>query len=176
MAEESRVVASEALRQYYLQQIGIQTWVKRPPASKNQRLRLLVNSLSACANACYEVPENFTRGNPDAPLLVVTEMRQPDEDRLLNRMLQSIGVTEQDVYITTALNHKAEVCPQCMDYLSRQLALVSPAVVLTLGESSCYPADAFNIPVNLRVLLQQPVNKKSAWHCLLQVKSVLQGG
>jgi DNA polymerase len=94
----------------------------------------------------------FGEGNPDAELALVGEAPGFHEDRegrpfagraleLLERLLGGIGLALDDVYLATVLKCKPpgnrdplpEESAACEPYLYRQLELVRPRVVATLG-------------------------------------------
>ena len=94
----------------------------------------------------------FYRGNPHAPLMIIGEAPGREEDhegkpfvgragQLLDKMLAAINLGEADVHITnivywrppgnrTPTPQEAQVC---RPFLDRQMELVAPKVVLTLG-------------------------------------------
>ena len=94
----------------------------------------------------------FGSGNPDAELMLVGEAPSYQEDRggdwfaghageLLERLLEGIGLTRDDVYVANVLKCRppqnrdpleAEVA-SCEPHLFRQVELVEPGVVATLG-------------------------------------------
>jgi len=94
----------------------------------------------------------FGVGDPDADLMLVGEAPGYHEDqqgepfvgpagKLLDRLLADIGRKRSQVYIANVLKcrppgNRDPLQPEidaCSDYLRRQLALVDPRVVLTLG-------------------------------------------
>jgi DNA polymerase len=94
----------------------------------------------------------FGEGDPDAELALVGEAPGYHEDRdgtpfagrsraLLVRLLDGIGLTLDDVYLATALKCRTpgnrdpspDETAACEPYLFRQLELVRPRVVATLG-------------------------------------------
>jgi len=94
----------------------------------------------------------FGAGNADADLLFVGEAPGANEDRsglpfvgqagtLLDRLLAEIGLARSDVFVANVLKCRppgnrdplpAEIA-NCQDYLLRQLELVRPRLVCTLG-------------------------------------------
>jgi len=94
----------------------------------------------------------FGAGNADAELMFVGEAPGAEEDRqglpfvgragqLLNRMLASIGLSRDDVFIANVLKSRppgnrdpqpAEI-EACEPYLLEQVRLIQPRVVCTLG-------------------------------------------
>jgi DNA polymerase len=116
-------------------------------------------ALGAEASGCTRCPLNQTRtrvvfgvGDPDADLMLVGEAPGFHEDqqgepfvgaagKLLDRLLGEIGRTRAQSYIANVLKCRppnnrdplpAEI-EACSEYLRRQLVLIDPKVVLTLG-------------------------------------------
>src|SRR3954452_6441565 len=94
----------------------------------------------------------FGSGNADADLMFVGEAPGANEDqqgqpfvgqagRLLDTLLSEIGLTRGDVFVANVLKCRPpgtrDPLPQeidsCQDYLFRQLELIEPNVVCTLG-------------------------------------------
>jgi DNA polymerase len=94
----------------------------------------------------------FGSGNADAELMFVGEAPGANEDkqglpfvgqagRLLDTLLGEVGMTRADVFVCNVLKcrppHNRDPLPQeidaCQDYLWRQLELIQPTVVCTLG-------------------------------------------
>jgi len=118
--------------------------------------------LAAAAAVCTLCPLSqgrthvvFGVGDPDADLMLVGEAPGYHEDqqgepfvgpagKLLDRLLADIGRKRSQVYIANVLKcrppgNRDPLQPEidaCSDYLRRQLALVDPKVVVTLGNFS----------------------------------------
>ncbi len=94
----------------------------------------------------------FGAGNADADLMFVGEAPGADEDRdgvpfvgragkLLTELLAGIGIAREDVFIANVLkcrppenrNPTAAEIANCSEWLFRQLELIQPTVVVTLG-------------------------------------------
>lgn len=105
-----------------------------------------------CALAQGRTKVVFGVGDPDADLMLVGEAPGYHEDqqgepfvgpagKLLDRLLADIGRNRSQVYIANVLKcrppgNRDPLQPEidaCSDYLRRQLTLVDPKVVLTLG-------------------------------------------
>ena len=112
------------------------------------------------ANVCPELASGATQlvmgdGNPDADIVLIGEAPGKNEDeqglpfvgaagKFLNEMLASAGMNREDVYITNIVKYrppnnrdpkpseKADFWP----YLLRQLEIINPKVVITLGRHS----------------------------------------
>jgi DNA polymerase len=94
----------------------------------------------------------FGTGNPRADLVVIGEGPGADEDaqgkpfvgragQLLTRMLESVGLSRDEVYITNTVkcrppgnrNPEPDELAACAPVLAAQLATIQPKVVLALG-------------------------------------------
>jgi DNA polymerase len=112
------------------------------------------------AGGCVKCPELaaarqtvvFGAGNADADLMFVGEAPGANEDRaglpfvgqagkLLDKLLVEIGMTREDVFVANVLKcrppnnrdpHPVEI-ENCQDYLMRQIELIEPRVIATLG-------------------------------------------
>lgn len=121
-----------------------------------------LHSLDAEVNACQRCGLSRGRiqavpgsGNPKAVVMFVGEGPGAEEDRqglpfvgrsgkFLDQMLASIGLARQDVYITNVVKCRppanrdpfpAEL-NACADYLTRQIDLIDPGIIVTLGRFS----------------------------------------
>lgn len=97
----------------------------------------------------------FGDGNPEAKVMFIGEAPGADEDRigkpfvgvsgqLLDRMLDSIGLDRQSVYITNMINWRppgnrkpttAETL-MCLPFIHRHIALIAPEVLVLVGGTS----------------------------------------
>jgi uracil-DNA glycosylase family 4 len=127
-------------------------------ASAEERRAELVELFKE-VQACRRCPLHETRtravfgaGDADADLMFVGEAPGVEEDRqglpfvgragqLLNELLQGIGMSREDVFIANVLKSRppGNRDPQppeieaCRPYLFRQVSLIEPKVVCTLG-------------------------------------------
>lgn len=157
----------------------------------------------------------FFRGAPQARVMVVGEAPGREEDlegrpfvgrsgQLLDKMLAAIGLGEADVHITNTVYWRPPgnrtPTPQetlvCRPFLERQIELVSPAVVITLGGPAAKAVLGIDdgilkvrgkwrdLVVGERTvramptlhpayLLRSPAAKRQAWRDLLAVKAAL---
>jgi uracil-DNA glycosylase len=110
---------------------------------------------STCTRcALHEGRKNvvFGAGNADADLMFVGEAPGAQEDvqglpfvgragQLLNQLLEGIGLSRDDVFITNVLKSRPpgnrdpqpEEIEACTPYLLRQVQLIEPRVIATLG-------------------------------------------
>jgi len=129
-----------------------------PPSAEARReeLKAVFQQAKGCTR-CPQLAANrttvvFGSGNADADLMFVGEAPGRHEDlqgvpfvgqagRLLDQLLGEIGLTRADVFVCNTLKcrppgnrdpHPAEI-DACQDYLFRQVELIEPRVICTLG-------------------------------------------
>ena len=135
-----------------------------------------IDSAIEQCNAC-ELSQNCTQkvpgvGNRQASLMIVGEGPGQDEDirgepfvgrsgKLLDRMLQAIGIAREDVFITNIVkcrppnnrDPKVDEAKQCRVYLDAQIKQIAPKVILSVGRVSAHNLLGSNLPVGK--LIQQ---------------------
>ena len=128
-----------------------------PPADREaafdwSQLAERVAACTRCALSATRTRTVFGVGSLQARWLVVGEAPGADEDargepfvgragQLLNAMLRAIGLAREEVYITNVLKCRpphnrdpaAAETVQCMPYLERQVALLTPSILLVVG-------------------------------------------
>ena len=130
----------------------------RPAADRREDLVALYKE----ARACTACPLHATRtqvvfgaGNADADLMFVGEAPGFHEDQqgipfvgragqLLNQLLEEQGIARDDVFITNVLKSRPpdnrdpqpDEIETCRPYLERQVELIEPRVICTLGNFS----------------------------------------
>src|SRR2546421_4326184 len=132
------------------------------PPSKQER-REALKAVYHQARDCTRCPQLastrttvvFGAGNADADLMFVGEAPGKNEDeqglpfvgragQLLNELLEEIGLERKDVFVANTLKCRppGNRDPQpgeidaCEDYLFRQIELIEPKVICTLGNFS----------------------------------------
>jgi len=180
-----------------------------------ERLREAVSSCTACELCRTRTQTVFGVGNREADLMIIGEAPGADEDRqgepfvgragqLLNLMLEAIGLKREQVYIANILkcrppgnrDPRPEEALRCEPYLMRQIALVKPRVLLSVGRISAqkllktdaplgrlrgrwFEFGPEEIPLTVTYhpayLLRSPDQKAKAWKDLLQVARSLRG-
>jgi uracil-DNA glycosylase len=130
----------------------------RSPAERRELLKAVYEE----ARDCVRCPLHATRttvvfgaGNADAELMFIGEAPGANEDRLglpfvgqagklLDKLLEEIGLERQDVFVANVIKcrppsnrdpHPNEI-EACEEYLRRQIELIEPAVICTLGNFS----------------------------------------
>ena len=126
---------------------------------RREELKAVYRQASVCTR-CPQLASSretvvFGSGNADADLMFVGEAPGANEDKqgvpfvgqagkLLDQLLGEIGLTRPDVFVVNVLKCRPpgnrDPLPQeidnCQDYLFRQLELIEPRVVCTLGNFS----------------------------------------
>lgn len=115
-------------------------------------LRGLLESYNGCGLKFRATQLVFADGNPEAKIMLIGEAPGAEEDRigkpfvgrsgqLLDRMLAAIGLNRDSVYIVNTVPWRPpgnraptpEEMELCLPFLNRQVELVAPKLVLTLG-------------------------------------------
>ncbi len=120
-----------------------------------EALRELMERFDGCALKATATRLVFADGNPQARLMLIGEAPGRDEDlqglpfvgrsgQLLDRMLAAIGLDRTSVYIANVIPWRPPgnrtPTPQetqiCLPFITRQIELVDPDVIMTLGNPS----------------------------------------
>jgi uracil-DNA glycosylase len=127
----------------------------RPAAERREDLVALYREASGCVRCpLHEGRTNvvFGNGNADAALMFVGEAPGHHEDlqglpfvgragQLLDELLGEIGLSRKDVFVANVLkcrppgnrDPQPEEIDTCKPYLNRQIELIQPKVICTLG-------------------------------------------
>jgi len=178
---------------------------------------VIIDTIHQC-DAC-ELSQNCTQkvpgvGDRKANLLIVGEGPGQDEDirgepfvgrsgQLLDRMLATIGIAREQVYITNIVkcrppnnrDPKASETQHCRVFLDAQIKQIAPKVILSVGRVSAHNLLGSNLPVCKLIqqihqlpgteipvkvtyhpayLLRSPAAKAIAWQDLKLLHSMLQ--
>jgi len=137
--------------------LGIDTLPLRgqPLAGSTAALRRVEASIDGCTRCKLSRGRTtivFGSGDPEARLLIIGEGPGEEEDRqgkpfvgragqLLTRMLESVGITRDEVYICNIVkcrppgnrNPEPDEIASCAPFLAGQLAAIRPGVICALG-------------------------------------------
>lgn len=181
-----------------------------------EELSLTVAACRACPLCQTRTQTVFGVGKRDAELMLIGEAPGAEEDRqgepfvgragqLLNRMLAAIGLKRDQVYIANILkcrppgnrDPKPEEAAACRAYLMRQIALVQPRILVSLGRISAqnlletdeavgrlrgrwFSFGPATLPLMVTFhpsyLLRSPGQKAKAWQDLILIARRLKGG
>ena len=128
-----------------------------PSALSWDQLRIAVQTCTACSLHETRTQTVFGIGDPNSSLMVIGEAPGADEDRqgepfvgragqLLNAMLEAIGFAREQVYIANIIKCRPpgnrdphiEETAACQPYLHRQIALLQPRLILSVGRISAH--------------------------------------
>jgi DNA polymerase len=175
-----------------------------------EALQHAVRECRACPLCETRTQTVFGTGNRRADLMLIGEAPGADEDRvgepfvgragqLLTLMLQAIGLSRDQVFIANILkcrppgnrDPRPEEAASCEPYLLRQIALISPKVILSLGRISAQTllrtdtsighlrgrwhqfgetGHPLYVTYHPAYMLRSPAQKAAAWQDLLAVR------
>jgi uracil-DNA glycosylase len=154
----------------------------------------------------------FGSGNPSADLMFVGEAPGADEDvqgvpfvgragQLLTKIIEAINLTRDDVYIANVIkcrppqnrNPEPDEIATCEPFLFRQIDIIKPKVIVTLGKFAAHTLLQTEEPISrLRgrvldyrgtklvptfhpaYLLRNPSSKREVWEDMKLVKRLLE--
>jgi len=185
-----------------------------PAGIEWEPLRAAVAACTACALCQTRTQTVFGVGNRQAEWLVIGEAPGAEEDRqgepfvgragqLLNSMLLAIGLPRETVFIANVLkcrppgnrDPKPEEVSSCLPFLSAQIALLKPKIMLAVGRIAAQNLLATDAPLaRLRgkvhrfgdantplvityhpaYLLRTPADKRKAWEDLKFARATYQ--
>jgi len=115
-------------------------------------LKTAIESFDAGALSDNARQAVFSRGNPNAEIMIIGEAPGRDEDiqgkpfvgrsgQLLDKIFASIGLTEEHVYITNVVNWRppnnrtpnADEIAMCLPFLKRHIELKNPKIICIVG-------------------------------------------
>lgn len=176
-------------------------------------LEQTVRDCALCGLHASRTQAVFGVGNRKAQWLFIGEAPGADEDRqgepfvgragqLLNAMIFALGLKREDVYIANVLKcrppNNRDPLPnevaQCEPYLIRQIEMIQPRLIVTLGRHAAHSLLKTELPLGkLRgqrlnyhgtplvvtyhpaYLLRNPIDKRKAWDDLCLAKTVVAG-
>jgi len=188
-------------------------WTPLPPTADWGVLRERVAACVACDLCKTRTQTVFGVGDTRADWLVIGEAPGADEDRkgepfvgaagqLLNAMLLAIGLPRETVFIANVLkcrppgnrDPKPDQVSRCLPFLSNQIALLRPKIILAVGRIAAQNLLATDAPLaRLRgklhhfgeantpmvvtyhpaYLLRTPSDKRKAWEDLKFARATL---
>jgi len=133
--------------------MGVDALFKRPgPQAELARIEQEVKACRLCRLHQGRTQGVVARGDPRADLMFIGEAPGREEDaqgipfvgpagKLLDKMIAAMGLHPDQVYITNIVKSRppnnreprADEIEACFPYLERQIALVQPKIICTLG-------------------------------------------
>ncbi len=120
-----------------------------------EKIRADMGDCQRCKLAATRTNIVFGEGNPKAELMVVGEAPGADEDasgrpfigragQLLTKMMEAIHYKREDIYIANIIkcrppgnrNPERDEVEMCSPFLYRQIAVIKPRLIVTLGNPS----------------------------------------
>ncbi|UYN99573.1 MAG: uracil-DNA glycosylase [Devosia sp.] len=186
-------------------------------AATLDQLRTILEGYEGCSLKFRATQLVFADGNPEARIMLIGEAPGAEEDRqgkpfvgrsgqLLDRMLGAIGLDRSSVYIVNTVPWRPpgnrtptpEEMEICLPFLNRQVELVAPKLVMTLGGPAMQTVfktssgiikmrgkwekvsignhDVDALPtLHPAYLLRNPAAKQMAWRDLLSLKQKIDG-
>lgn len=176
-----------------------------------EELKTALGSFDAGTISDHARQAVFARGNPKADIMVIGEAPGRDEDmsgkpfagksgQLLDKIFASIGLSEDDLYITNVVNWcppgnrnpSAEEIALCKPFIERHIELVDPKLIVLVGgismtamtgmtgimknrgQWSVLTIGGKDIPAlpiyHPAFLLRQPAVKKDCWRDMLSLR------
>lgn len=176
-----------------------------------EELKSLVENCYLCELSKSRKNALFGEGNPNAALMFISDEPSAIEDELkshfagksgeqLTKMIENVlPLKKEDVYITSLVKCKSangmnsSHFGSCNSYLFKEIELVNPKLIVTLGEKAyeylCPDMDKYNqirgqiikyknysvLPTfSVSFLLRNPSFKREAFHDMLKIKSILE--
>jgi len=145
--------------------------------SRQEQMDLVAGEVTSCTR-CQLAAERLNpvpgEGNLHAEIMFVGEGPGADEDRsghpfggkageLLTKMIEAMGFTRELVYIGNIVkcrppgnrNPEAAETEACVGYLKRQIEIIKPAVIVTMG----------NVPTKVLLGIKEGITKtRGTWH------------
>jgi uracil-DNA glycosylase family 4 len=227
LANEIRATLAAARSQFeYLTDLGFEEQKVTAPVGSDvqnaesaipgsETLDAVFNDLGDCQRCGLGASRTklvYGVGNPNARLVLVGDAPGREEDlqgepfvgeagRLLDRILQAMGLHRDDVYLCNVLkcrppnnrDPQPEEVATCEAFLARQIAAISPQVIIGLGRFAVHSLVKTNAPISkLRgewqsyqgiplmptyhpaYLLSNPEGKRDVWDDMKQVLRRLQ--
>ncbi len=153
----------------------------------------------------------FGEGSPDAEIMFIGEAPGREEDiqgrpfvgdagKLLTRLINRMGFKREEVYIANIIKSRppgnrdpeADEIAACIPFLKRQIEIIAPEVIISLGRVSAHTLTGLNVPISrLRghfhefegiplmptfhpaYLLRNPADKHLVWSDAKQVLGLL---
>jgi len=132
-----------------------------------EKLRAEIGECQRCKLSKERKHIVFGEGSPDAGLMFIGEAPGKEEDiqarpfvgdagKLLTRMIEKMGLAREDVYIGNIvkcrppLNRDPEEdeMKTCSPFIDRQIEIISPKVIVSLGRVSAQTLIATKVPIS----------------------------
>ena len=146
------IYENEAINRY---KINSNLATKGPKSKKLQELKNSISKIKNCELKKSSTNIVFSDGNPDAKIMIVGEGPGANEDlegvpfvgrtgELLDKMLLSINLNRDNVYITNVVNYRPpenrnpteEEIARYLPYLTKHIEIINPTILVLLGSAA----------------------------------------
>ena len=146
------VYENEAINRY---KINSNLAIKGTKGKELQELKQIIINIKNCELKQNSTNIVFSDGNPNAKIMIVGEGPGANEDlegvpfigktgELLDKMLLSINLNRDNVYITNVVNYRppenrnptAEEIARYLPYLTKHIEIIDPKILILLGSSA----------------------------------------
>ena len=146
------IYENEAINRY---KINNNLSIKGPKGSELRELKLLINNIKNCELKKNSTNVVFSDGNPNAKIMIIGEGPGANEDlegvpfigktgELLDKMLLSINLDRDNVYITNVVNYRPpqnrnptkEEIDRYLPYLTKHIEIINPKILILLGSAA----------------------------------------
>jgi uracil-DNA glycosylase family 4 len=146
------IYENEAINRY---KINSNLAIKGSKGLKLQELKLLIDNIKNCELKKNSKNIVFSDGNPNATIMIIGEGPGANEDlegvpfigktgELLDKMLSSINLDRDNVYITNVVNYRPpenrspteEEIARYLPYLTKHIEIINPKILILLGSAA----------------------------------------
>ena len=146
------IYENEAINRY---KINNNLAIKGLKGKELQQLKQTISKIKNCELKNISTNIVFSDGNPNSKIMVIGEGPGANEDlegvpfigktgELLDKMLLSIGLDRDNIYITNVVNYRPpenrsptkEEIDRYLPYLTRHIEIIDPKILILLGSSA----------------------------------------
>ena len=146
------IYENEAINRY---KINSNLAIKSPKSKKLQELKDSISKIKSCDLKKGSTNIVFSDGNPNAKIMIIGEGPGANEDlegvpfigktgELLDKMLLSINLNRDNVYITNVVNYRPpenrnpteEEIARYLPYLTKHIEIIDPKILILLGSAA----------------------------------------
>jgi uracil-DNA glycosylase family 4 len=146
------IYENEAINRY---KINSNLSIKGPKGKELRELKLLIDNIKNCELKKSSTNIVFSDGNPNAKIMIIGEGPGANEDlegvpfigrtgELLDKMLLSINLDRDNVYITNVVNYRPpenrgpteEEIIRYLPYLTKHIEIIDPKILILLGSTA----------------------------------------
>ena len=146
------IYENEAINRY---KINSNLAIKSSKSGELQALKRLIDNIKNCELKKNSTNIVFSDGNPNAKIMIVGEGPGANEDlegvpfigktgELLDKMLSSINLDRNNVYITNVVNYRPpenrnpteEEITRYLPYLTKHIEIIDPKILILLGSAA----------------------------------------